>query len=930
MDSIITVPFACAEIDKDGKRVSRPIPDRVMRIANLSKAYAELRRIPPAQRKVVIMLWAPQIDRIGTAAGLDTFQSLVSILRTMKDEGYTIDRIPADGKELVDEIMGGVTNDTEWLSPQDIKERAADTIGLDQYQKWFDDIPAQAREAICRNWGQPPGEILNLDGRLVVPGVRNGNVFIGLQPLRGLKEQGETLIHSTDVVIPHQYLSYYRWLKDVFGVHIIIHMGTHGTLEWLPGKGVGLSERCYPDIVLGSIPNLYPYIIHNPGEGTGAKRRISATLVDHMIPAMTRAESYDELTELDGNLQAYFQAVNSKQRDQAAVMLQKIHELVKDLSMLEEAGLSKDASPEALEGHLNDLYDYVTELKDALIKDGLHIMGKPPEGTRLEEMLYALTRLQNGSTPSLRAVVAEARKLDIQDLQDNPSEMHPQLGTLKGALLDEVDADCHHLLGRMLEVGFARVTCQNIARELFPEGNEHLITVVDLICDRVYPDLMAIDEEIKNLMLGLNGGYIPPGPSGSPTRGNAHLLPTGRNFYTLDPNTIPTYASWEVGRKMADQMIERHIKEMGCYPKNVGIVIWAIDTMRTGGDDIAYILWLMGLRPKWSATGGRVIGLEVIPLSELGRPRIDVTLRISGLFRDMFYNIVSFIDEGVEIIASLDESNEQNYLVMHLREDMKLSIKQGLSPKEARSQAMVRIFGCPPGNFGYGVDHLIESSKWSTTEDLAEAYVTWSAHAYGRTLRGEKFPEMFKARMSKLDVTVKNHEDREFDLLDIDDDYGFLGGMNAAVKTYGGKKPLSIMGDSSDPQRLKTRTLEEECKFVFRSRVFNPKWLEGLKQHGYRGAQELSYLTEYVLGWDATSDIIEPWMYEGIAEHFLFDEETRKWMEECNPHALREMASRLLEAVQRGMWEPSELMKEKLNSIYLETETVLEEANDEK
>ena len=925
---VITVPIACTEVDDEGRRMSRPIPERVMRVATLSKAYAELARTPPAQRRVVITLWAPQIDRVGTAAGLDTYQSLMAILRAMKEQGYLIDHLPADGKELLDEIMAGVTNDYEWLSPPQVLERAADTVGPEQYQRWFDDVHPRSREEMCRNWGQPPGEMANVEGRLMVPGVRNGNVFIGLQPLRGLREQAEALTHSTDMVIPHQYLSYYRWIRDVFGAHIIVSMGTHGTLEWLPGKSVGLSERCYPDIVLGSIPNLYPYIIHNPGEGTGAKRRSAAVLVDHLIPAMARAEGYEGLMDLDGYLQEYFHAINAKQKDQATILLLKIHELLKSLSMMEEASVSKDATPEELADHLNDLYDYVSDLKDALIRDGLHVMGKVPEGRRLEEMVYSLTRLQNGSIPSLRGALAEAKGLIFNDLLDNPSEMHPLSGELKGTLLDRLDEECHQLLDMMSEVDFRLEECSELVKVTYPSNNVPLLQSTEFICEQVIPGIRGTVDEINNLMVGLGAGYVPPGPSGSPTRGNAHLLPTGRNFYTIDPDTIPSYACWEVGKKMADQMIERHVKEMGRYPKNVGIVIWALDTMRTGGDDIAYILWLMGLRPKWSATGGRVIGLEVIPLSELGRPRIDVTLRISGLFRDTFPNLIEMIDEGVEMIASLDESDDQNYLVMHLKEDIQKAIRQGLSPVEARSQAIVRVFGDPPGTYGYGINELIESSKWSTTEDLAETYITWGAFAYGRDRHGDKLVEFFKDRMSQLDVTVKNHEDREFDLLDIDDEYGYLGGMNAMIRTYGGRKPYTIMGDSSDPQRLKVRSLEEELRYVFRSRVLNPKWLEGLKEHGYRGAMELSYVVEYTLGWDATSDVIEPWMYEGMAERFLLDGETRKWLEESNPYALREMASRLLEVIQRGLWEPSEEMKEKLRSIYLEAESLLEDINE--
>lgn len=928
---IIAVPIACTETAADGKRKFVPMPDRIERVASMAKAWGDLRRTPVAQRKVAILLYMypPKNDRVGGAAGLDTFESVASILRAMKDRGYTLDRTLSHGKELLDEIMKGVTNDVEWLSSQEIKERAADSVEEGRYRQWFDAVPARAREAMCRDWGQPPGELYNVDGRLIVPGVRNGNVFIGFQPNRGYHAQAETLYHSTDVVMPHQYLAYYRWLKEVFGAHAIIHMGCHGTLEWLPGKNVGLSKECYPDVVLGSVPNLNPYIMDNPGEGVQAKRRSSAAIVDHLIPAMTRAGSYDELMDLDADLQAYLHAANGGQGDKARALAESIHGLVRRISMLEEIGLSADASPEDLTERMDRLYDYVLETKDALIKDGLHIMGRPPEGARLEEMLYSLTRLQNGPVPSLRAAVAGAKRLDLRDLQDHPSEVHLGSGALKGSLLDEVDGDCHRLLEKMMGAGFEKGPCLDIVKASFPGGGG-LLDVALYICDRIYPDIMGTKDEIGNLLRGLDGGYVPPGPSGCPTRGNAHLLPTGRNFYSIDPNAIPGPACWELGRKMADQMVGRHVKEMGCYPKNVGMVVWATDTMKTGGDDIAYILWLMGLRPKWSAAGGRVTGLEVIPLPELGRPRIDVTLRISGLFRDTFPNLIDMIDEGVETIASLDESDEENYLAMHLREDIQAALRKGLAPREARARAMVRIFGDPPGDHGAGVDVLIESSKWSTTEDLAETYVTWGCHAYGREWRGEKVPEVFKEKLSRLNVTVKNHEDREFDLLDIDDDYTMLGGMNAAVRAFGGRKPLSIMGDSSDPQRLKTRTVEEESKFVFRSRVLNPKWLDGLKEHGFRGAQELSKLVEYVIGWDATSDIIEPWMYRSITERFLFDEETRKWIEESNPYALREMASRLLEAIQRGLWEADEEMRRRIQSVYLDAETALEEINEPK
>jgi len=431
------------------------------------------------------------------------------------------------------------------------------------------------------------------------------------------------------------------------------------------------------------------------------------------------------------------------------------------------------------------------------------------------------------------------------------------------------------------------------------------------------------------MIKGLDGGYVPPGPSGDPTRGNAHLLPTGRNYYSIDPATIPTPAAWKTGKSMADQMIERYVQEKGEYPQRVGIVVWATDTMRTGGDDIAYLLWLMGLRPVWSDRGGTVTGLEVIPASVLNRPRIDVTLRISGLFRDTYPNLVHLIDEGVEIIASLDESEEVNYLSAHLRQDMLEKIKEGFSEADAREQSLIRIFGDPPGNHGCAVGEVVHASAWKDRKDLADVYTTWGAHAYGRKFRGEKVTELFKKQFGRLDATVKNRVSREFDILDVDDDYIFLGGMNACVKSYGDKDPVSFIGEGSDPDNVKTRLLDEEIRYVFRSRILNPRWFEGLKPHGFRGVQEITNTIEYTFGWDVTSDAVDDWEYLAAAEHFLFHEENRQWIEENNPYALHTITGRLLEAIDRGFWDADDDVVRRLQDIYLSSEELLERMGEE-
>ncbi|MCL2031989.1 MAG: cobaltochelatase subunit CobN [Methanomassiliicoccaceae archaeon] len=924
---IITVPLSFTIREEDGSYQTVSVPNRIERISTLAIAWAKLRRTPPRERKTVILLnmYPPTNDRVGGAAGLDTFESIKNCLISMKEKGYVIDHIPENGNEIVNEVLAGVTSDLEWVPEDEIEQRAADLLGLDRYMKWFNSLSSKAREGIVRSWGDPPGEISVHDGQFIIPGVTNGNVFIGIQPNRGQHEQAETLYHDPRVVMPHQYLAYYRWIRDIFKADCVVHMGTHGTLEWLPGKGNGLSRDCYPDVILDTMPNVYPYIIDDPGEGIQCKRRTNSVLISYMCPSMTRAGSYDELMDLDGSLQQYLYFKATEQTEKYIPLEEKIFELVRTMDMFKELGLDRDCSREDVAEKMDLIYDYVSDLKDAMIKDGLHILGDVPEGERMIEMVYSLCRLRNGNIPSLRVSVAELKGLNLDELLDKPSVFNTEKGCLNGALVDDVDKDFNTLLDRMYGVGFDIEGCFSIASEMFGILTKEMKESISYVCEHIYPSINRMTDETDNFVIGISGQYVPPGPSGAPTRGNAHLLPTGTNFYSIDPDAIPSEASWRVGKQMAEDMVNRYVEDNGNYPENVGIVVWATDTMKTYGDDVAYILYLMGIKPKWGAVGGKVLGLEVIPLEELGRPRIDVLCRISGLFRDSFPNLSDMITDATNMVAALDESDEENYYKKHLNEDIKKYIRDGLSDEEASDMARIRIFGDPPGQHGNGVSVLIASSKWETLDQIAETYATWGAYAYGGKWKGQKVTAAFKKRIGELNVTVKNHNDREFDMLDIDDDYDSLGGMNAAVRTFGGHKPYSVMGDSSDVDRLKTRTLEEETAYVMRSRVLNPKWFEGLKPHGYKGAMEVSKLTEYILGWSSTSDNIEDWMFQAVTEKYIFDKENRQWIEENNPYAMKEMIEDMLEAIDRDLWDAPEDVKEKLRELYLDAEGKMEE-----
>nr|WP_319539849.1 cobaltochelatase subunit CobN [uncultured Methanospirillum sp.] len=928
---IIAIPLGTTGELDGRKNMSIPIPGRPERIATMARRWAELRKTPPSERKVAILLYqyTGEMDALGDAGGLDTPKSVIDVLYRLKEEGYSVSEIPESGNDLINAMIAGLTNDTRYLSEEQMRDRAAALVSKDRYNEWFSKIPEKNQDKITADWGSIPGDVMTAEGDICIPGLLTGNIFIGIQPPRGLFEKVESLIHSNDMVMPHQYLAYYRWIRDDFGAHAIIHMGTHGTLEWLPGKGNALSEECYPDVVLEDMPHLYPYIMNDPGEGIQAKRRTWAVLLDHLVPAMMRAEGYGDLTDLDSILQEYLRAVRGGESQKADDLIREVARIVREQNLTNDLGLSEDASASEIAASAERIYDYLCEVRDVIIKDGLHIFGQPPVDDRFREMVYALTRLENGKIPSLRDGVAQSLSLTLQDLLDNPSRYNEQYNRMNGELLDLIDTRSQELIMVMDSCGYDREEVLSRIMEENGPINQTLEASVIGICDDVIPRVRQTTDEMTNLVRGLDAGYVPPGPCGDPTRGNVHLLPTGKNCYSIDPASIPTPAAWQTGKAMADQMMERYIEEKGEYPERVGIVVWATDTMRTGGDDIAYILWLMGLKPVWSDRGGAVTGLEVIPSKELGRPRIDVTLRISGLFRDSFPNLVYMIDEGVEIIASLDESDDLNYLSAHLKQDLVEKIKEGFSEEEARDQALIRIFGDPPGNHGCAVGEVVHASAWKDRGDLADVYTTWGAHAYGRNFKGEKCTELFKQQFSRLDATVKNRVSQEWDILDVDDDYIFLGGMNACVKAYGNKDPVSVIGEACDPKNVKTRLLDEEIRFIFRSRVLNPRWIEGLKQHGFRGVQEVTNTIDYMFGWDVTSDAVDDWEYQAAAGHFLFDEDNRQWIEENNPYALHSISGRLLEAHERGFWETDEETIRKLQEIYLESEEFFERAGEE-
>lgn len=926
---IISIPSSSTETDAQGRRYYKPLDSRIGDLAEMAVRWASLRHKPNSEKRIAIIFYQypPTAGHAGTAADLDTYQSIRDLLARMSEGGYSIDCVPESAQELADMLMSGVTNDIEWISDADVAERSADMIPKRVYEMWFDELSEEQKQSIRRDWGDPPGRVLTVEDEIAVPGMIDGNVVMSFQPTRGKEVQ--SAYHNCSCSIPHQYLGFYRWLRDGFGADAVIHAGTHGTLEWLPGKGVALSRDCAPDYVLGQMPNIYPYVIGNPGEGTQAKRRSYAVLVDHMIPAMTRSGSYDEVDELEGILQTFMKTASMGTKDQLEVVKSDLHSAVKRMGLFSDMGLSEDADADAVAEVADDLYDYVVEFKGNLIKDGLHILGRPPEGERMVEMIYSLCRLRNGSVPSLPASIALCLGYDYEELKKSPSAFDAESGSLNGEIIDDIDQRAMDLIASMHGLGFDIDSSVSLTASQYPESNQNLLDAVSYVCSSIYPNVLHISDEMDSIMDGMEGRYIRPGPSGCPTRGNAGILPTGRNFYSLDPEAVPFPGSWELGRRMADQMIDRFKEEKGRYPESIGIVIWATDTMKTGGDDVAYLLWLLGVRPVWAGYGNRVIRLDVVPLQELGRPRIDVTVNITGLFRDTFPNLTDMINDAVAMVAGLDESDEENHIREHFRQDMIDGMESGLSEDQARKEALYRVFGSEPGQYGTGVNTLVSTSNWNGRDDLGNCYIDAGCHAYLGSDHGVRAETVYRRRLSTVDATIKNSTSREYDLFDNDDVYQYLGGLNTAVEAVRGEKvDFSVIGCSADVDNPVLRTISEESHFVFRSKVLNPKYERGLRVHGFRGATEILKMFEYIFGWDATSDIIENWMYDRMAERYVLDEDVRSWIESSNPYAMREMIDVLMEAYSRGMWDASEDILDGLKEVYSDCEGILEGLTD--
>ncbi|MGD0700164.1 MAG: cobaltochelatase subunit CobN [Trebonia sp.] len=919
---LITVPFSFKETSPDGLTSYVPDPERTARVAGIALRHARLRHVPAGQRRIVIMLSAypTKHARIGNAVGLDTPASVVRLLAALAEAGYDIggDEIPGvadgDGDALIHAIIAAGGQDEAWLTQEQLAGNPV-RISAEDYQAWFATLDQDLRQAVTASWGPPPGELFvdrshDPRGEIVLAALRAGNVVVMVQPPRGFGANPVAIYHDPDLPPSHHYLAAYHWLREEFAAHAVVHVGKHGNLEWLPGKTSGLSAACAADAAIGDIPLIYPFLINDPGEGTQAKRRAHATLIGHLVPPMARAESYGDIARLEQLLDEHAQIAALDPAKLPAIRAQ-IWTLIQAAKLDHDLGLDDRPHDAEFDDFVLHVDGWLCEVKDAQIRDGLHVLGAAPEGDARVSLVLAILRArqmwggQAQALPGLREALGYAEKSGHRTAADT------------------VEAQARTLVEAMEAAGWEPAAVPGVISAALgacaPAGTAQAVAdVLAFAATEVVPRLAGTTDEISRTLHALDGGFVPAGPSGSPLRGLVNVLPTGRNFYSVDPRAVPSRLAWETGQAMADSLLERYLADTGSYPDSVGLSVWGTAAMRTSGDDVAEVLALLGVRPVWDEASRRLSALEPIPLAELGRPRIDVTVRISGFFRDAFPHVVTALDDAVRLVAGLDEPADQNYVRAHAQAD--------LAAHGDERRATTRIFGAKPGSYGAGMLQLIDARNWRDDADLAEVYAVWGGFAYGRGLDGRQARDDMERAYRRIAVAAHNTDTLEHDIADSDDYFQYHGGMIATVRALTGHAPRAYIGDSTRPDTVRTRSLAEETARVFRARVVNPRWVDAMKRHGYKGAFELAATVDYLFGYDATAGVVEDWMYEKLAETYVRDESMREFFARSNPWALHGITERLLEAADRKLWdapEPETLAA--LRQAYLDTEGDLED-----
>ncbi len=889
-----------------------PLQDRVLQLAKQAAKLAKLGYISQTSKKIAVILsnYPNKDGRMANGVGLDTPASAIQIMRAMQRAGLDVSNMPEDAKSLMDLLMAGPTNafdDVRLIS-------ARETLPKIDYLRYFRELPQSLRAIVEERWGAVEDDPMCLEGAFRLPVHRFGNVVLAIQPARGYNIDPKDTYHDPALVPPHNYLAFYMWLRNEFGADALVHLGKHGNLEWLPGKALALSQECWPNAIMGDLPLVYPFIVNDPGEGSQAKRRNSAVIVDHLMPAMTRAESYGPLSEIESLIDEYFlaQGVDSKR---VRALEKRIFEAIERHNLEEELGLSGPGLDR--EEALFKLDGYICELKEAQIRDGLHILGAAPQDSQRTDTLVALSRVPGSDEQSLhRAIAADFGFKDFDPLNCEMAELWKGDRPLALQQVSDTTWRTHGDTVERIEI-YAKILVTALKTNVSPglDGHQKTHEALDRIKDVMAPLLdQSGPNELKSCLDGLNGAFVEPGPSGAPTRGRLDCLPTGRNFYSVDVRAVPTPTAWDLGKRSADLVADRYYEEEGEWPSSIAMTAWGTSNMRTGGDDIAQALALIGARPVWEQMSGRVTGFEVITLSELKRPRIDVTLRISGFFRDAFPHQIDLFDSAVRAIGALDEAADANPIAAKMQREAANLVELGIEPELAGKRAGYRVFGAMPGAYGAGLQALIDEGIWVQRSDFADSFLNWGSYAYGGGSEGDGAREDLETRLQQTSVVLQNQDNREHDILDSDDYYQFQGGLTAAVATLSGAEPKVYHGDHSRPETPKIRSLEEEMARVVRSRAVNPKWIAGMMRHGYKGAFEIIATVDYMFAFAATTGAVKTHHFDLAFDAFVLDAQTRDFIRDTNPYGFDELKQKFREAIARGFWTP------KSNSAYAELE----------
>ncbi|EAQ74520.1 MULTISPECIES: cobaltochelatase subunit CobN [unclassified Synechococcus] len=895
----------------------RYVPDqeRLDWIAQLVGAWVSLRGTPPAQRRLSLVLanYPTRNSRLANGVGLDTPASAAAMLHWLAAAGYDLGgaqgqppdgTLPHSGQELIERLLAGRSNDAESSHRPPL-----DHLPLATYQRWYDALPREGRQLIERRWGSPDQdsglERSAAGAGFPIRGLRFGRIHVLIQPERGYDRDPSLNYHSPDLPPTHAYLAQYLWLRQVEESQLVVHVGKHGNLEWLPGKGLGLSNQCFPEWALGPMPHLYPFIVNDPGEGSQAKRRSQAVILDHLTPPLGRAGLHGPLQTLEALLDEYWEACQLGS-GRVEPLRQRLAETLEALELPLEAS--------DLESRIDRADGYLCELKEAQIRTGLHTFGHLPAPEPLLELLLCLARPPLAEGPGLTQALAKDLGLALDpwaDPEEDPLDAADRQRLLAAA--PAAAQACRRVGdGVALLEGWALELLRSVLEPLaeIPPCGPITRSVLERVRGDLIPRLLRCGEaERESFLAGVAGERIAAGPSGAPTRGRPDLLPTGRNFYSVDLRGLPSEAAWDLGRRSAELLLELHLQEEGDDLRHLALSVWGTATMRNGGEDIAQALALMGVRPVWDGPTRRMVDLEVIPLALLGRPRVDVTLRISGLFRDAFPQLVGWVNRATALVAGLQEAEADNPLAAAL-------IREG---------HCARVYGSAPGAYGAGLQGLIDSGQWEERSDLGEAYLNWSGWRYEGSGEAIADGDGLEQRLRQVQVVLHNQDNREHDLLDSDDYYQFQGGLSAATERVRGSAPALWFGDHSRRQRPRLHRLERELDKVLRSRVLNPRWINGMRAHGYKGGFELAASLDYLFAYDASTGRVPDWSYGAICDTWLGDETLLDFLRQANPWALRDMAERLLEAHNRRLWEgasPEQL--EHLRQLVLSSESLVE------